>query len=57
MSTSNSVDFVHAFWDQVWNAHDAAAVDRFAVDDFIALRFFRRDRRFGVGFSHFSASV
>jgi hypothetical protein len=23
MSTSNSVDIVHAFWDQVWNAHDA----------------------------------
>ena len=35
MSTSNSVDIVHAFWDQVWNAHDAAAVDRFVVDDFI----------------------
>jgi|SRR3981189_1765900 hypothetical protein len=26
MSTSNSVDIVHVFWDQVWNAHDAAAV-------------------------------
>jgi hypothetical protein len=25
MSTSNSVDIVHAFWDQVWNAHDPAA--------------------------------
>ena len=35
MSTSNSVDIVHAFWDQVWNAHDAPAVDRFVVDDFI----------------------
>jgi steroid delta-isomerase-like uncharacterized protein len=32
---SNSVDIVHAFWDQVWNAHDAAAVDRFVVDDFV----------------------
>ena len=21
MNTSNSVDIVHAFWDQVWNAH------------------------------------
>ena len=26
---------VHAFWDQVWNAHDADAVDRFVVDDFV----------------------
>jgi steroid delta-isomerase-like uncharacterized protein len=34
MSTSNSVDIVHAFWDQVWNANDSAAVDRFVVDDF-----------------------
>ena len=32
---SNSVDIVNAFWDQVWNAHDAAAVDRFVVDDFV----------------------
>jgi ketosteroid isomerase-like protein len=32
---NNSVDIVHAFWDQVWNAHDAAAVDRFVVDDFL----------------------
>jgi len=32
MSTSNSVDIVHAFWDEVWNAHDPAAVDRFVVD-------------------------
>jgi steroid delta-isomerase-like uncharacterized protein len=35
MSTSSSVDIVHAFWDQVWNAHDPAAVDRFVVDDFV----------------------
>ena len=35
MSTSNSADVVHAFWDQVWNAHDAEAVDRFVVDDFV----------------------
>jgi steroid delta-isomerase-like uncharacterized protein len=35
MSTSNSVDIVHAFWEQVWNAHDPAAVDRFVVDDFV----------------------
>jgi ketosteroid isomerase-like protein len=32
---SDSVDIVHAFWDEVWNAHDAAAVDRFVVDDFV----------------------
>jgi steroid delta-isomerase-like uncharacterized protein len=37
MSTSNSVDIVHAFWDQVWNAHDPAAVDRFVVDDFVVV--------------------
>jgi ketosteroid isomerase-like protein len=35
MRTSNSIDIVHAFWDQVWNAHDPAAVDRFVVDDVI----------------------
>ena len=35
MSTSSSVDIVHAFWDQVWNGHDPAAVDRFVVDDFV----------------------
>jgi hypothetical protein len=35
MSTSNSGDIVHSFWDQVWNAHEAAAVNRFVVDDFI----------------------
>ena len=33
----NSVDIVHAFWDQVWNAHDAAAVDRFVVEDFVVV--------------------
>lgn len=32
---SNSVDIVHAFWDEVWNAHNAAAVDRFVADDFV----------------------
>jgi steroid delta-isomerase-like uncharacterized protein len=32
---SDSVDVVHAFWDEVWNAHDPAAVDRFVVDDFV----------------------
>jgi steroid delta-isomerase-like uncharacterized protein len=31
----NSVDIVHAFWSEVWNAHDPAAVDRFVVDDFV----------------------
>ena len=35
MSTENSVDIVHAFWDEVWNAHDPAAADRFVVDDFV----------------------
>jgi hypothetical protein len=35
MSSSNSVDIVHAFWDQVWNVPDPAAVDRFVVDDFV----------------------
>ena len=31
----NSVDIVHAFWDEVWNAHDPSAIDRFVVDDFV----------------------
>jgi steroid delta-isomerase-like uncharacterized protein len=35
MSTPDSIDVVHAFWDEVWNAHDAAAVDKFVVDDFV----------------------
>jgi ketosteroid isomerase-like protein len=35
MSSTNSVDIVHAFWDEVWNAHDPEAVDRFVVDDFL----------------------
>jgi steroid delta-isomerase-like uncharacterized protein len=35
MSAKDSVDIVHAFWDQVWNAHDAAAAERFVVDDFV----------------------
>jgi steroid delta-isomerase-like uncharacterized protein len=35
MTGKNSVDIVHAFWDEVWNAHDPAAVDRFVVDDFV----------------------
>ncbi|WP_433274600.1 ester cyclase [Pseudonocardia xinjiangensis] len=35
MSAENSVDIVHAFWDQVWNAHDATAADRFVVGDFV----------------------
>jgi steroid delta-isomerase-like uncharacterized protein len=30
-----SVETVHAFWDEVWNAHDADAVDKFVVDDFV----------------------
>ncbi|MDT5103957.1 MAG: hypothetical protein QOI25_1470 [Mycobacterium sp.] len=35
MSSKNSVDIVHAFWDEVWNAHDPEAIDRFVVDDFV----------------------
>ena len=35
MSSGNSIDIVHAFWDEVWNAHDPSAVDRFVVDDFV----------------------
>lgn len=31
----NSIDIVHAFWDEVWNAHDPSAIDRFVVDDFV----------------------
>jgi steroid delta-isomerase-like uncharacterized protein len=35
MSARDSVAIVDSFWDEVWNAHDAAAVDRFVVDDFV----------------------
>jgi ketosteroid isomerase-like protein len=35
MSGKNSVDIVHAFWDEVWNAHDPEAIDKFVVDDFV----------------------
>lgn len=35
MSTEGSIDIVHAFWDEVWNAHDPAAADRFVTDDFV----------------------
>jgi steroid delta-isomerase-like uncharacterized protein len=35
MSSGRSVDIVHAFWDEVWNAHDSAAADRFVDDDFV----------------------
>ena len=37
MSTEHSVDMVHAFWDEVWNAHDPEAADRFVVDDFVTV--------------------
>jgi steroid delta-isomerase-like uncharacterized protein len=30
-----STQIVEAFWDEVWNAHDPDAVDRFVVDDFV----------------------
>ncbi|WP_433555807.1 ester cyclase [Pseudonocardia xinjiangensis] len=35
MTSENSVDIVHAFWDQVWNGHDATAADRFVVGEFV----------------------
>lgn len=35
MSSKSSVDIVHAFWDEVWNAHDSSAVERFVVEDFV----------------------
>jgi ketosteroid isomerase-like protein len=31
----NSVEIVHAFWNEVWNANDPSAVDRFVIDDFV----------------------
>jgi steroid delta-isomerase-like uncharacterized protein len=30
-----STEIVTAFWDEVWNAHDPDAVDRFVVDDVV----------------------
>ncbi|MDO3634469.1 ester cyclase [Mycolicibacterium arseniciresistens] len=30
-----STTLVDAFWDEVWNAHDADAVDRFVADDVV----------------------
>lgn len=35
MDTRDSVDTVNRFWDEVWNAHDASAVDRFVSEDFV----------------------
>jgi steroid delta-isomerase-like uncharacterized protein len=35
MDTRDPVDTVNRFWDEVWNAHDAAAVDRFVSEDFV----------------------
>jgi ketosteroid isomerase-like protein len=35
MSIRDSVAIVHSFWEEVWNSHDPAAVDRFVVDDFV----------------------
>lgn len=34
MSSRDLVAIVHAFWDAVGNAHDQAAADGFAVDDY-----------------------
>ena len=30
-----STEIVSAFWDEVWNAHDPDAIDRFVVDDVV----------------------
>ena len=30
-----SMEIVNAFWDDVWNAHEADAVDRFVADDVV----------------------
>jgi hypothetical protein len=35
MSGRTSVELVESFWDEVWNAHDVDAIDRFVVDDFV----------------------
>jgi ketosteroid isomerase-like protein len=35
VSTPDSVGIVHAFWNEVWNAHDPEAADRFVVDDVV----------------------
>ena len=35
MRSRNSVEIVNAFWEDVWNAHDPFAVDRYIVDDFV----------------------
>ncbi|WP_156750859.1 nuclear transport factor 2 family protein [Mycobacterium sp. 852013-50091_SCH5140682] len=32
---SSSVQLVESFWNDVWNAHDPAAVDRFVNEDFV----------------------
>ena len=34
MTRRDSVSIVHSFWDEVWNAHDPSAVDRFVVEHF-----------------------
>jgi ketosteroid isomerase-like protein len=34
MSIKDSVAIVHSFWEDVWNAHDADAADRYVVKDF-----------------------
>ena len=32
-----STEIVGAFWDEVWNAHDPDAIDRFVVDDVVVV--------------------
>ena len=35
MQSSRSVEIVEAFWEEVWNSADPAAVDRFVTEDFV----------------------
>jgi steroid delta-isomerase-like uncharacterized protein len=33
--SDDSVEIVHRFWDEVWNAHAPEAVERFVTEDFV----------------------
>ncbi|GAA0959475.1 hypothetical protein GCM10009554_73230 [Kribbella koreensis] len=35
MESTRAVELVEAFWHEVWNAADPAAVDRFVTEDFV----------------------
>lgn len=37
VSTMRSTETVQAMWDEVWNAHDPDAVDRFVTDDVVVV--------------------